>query len=362
MHWQTMYPAFMPTCIDIEVEVNEPELEQKLPLLVLVLGPTGSGKTALALRLAQSFRGEILSCDSVATYRGLELGTAKPSAEERALVRHHLLDMVDPDEVMTAGTWARAARETARALAARGKLPIVSGGTGLYLRAMIDGLAELPPRCPELRERLRKTAEQRPAGYLRRMLVRLDREAAERIHPHDTPKLMRAIEIALLRPVERADAATTATTAGRAESREPDELSQASYPSYPSYPSRDPLPGFRLLRLGLEPPRAALYARLNARAAEMFAAGLVRETRGLQERYGTGVAALGSLGYREAGEVLAGRMREQEAVRLVQQGHRNYAKRQMTWFRREPAVVWLAGFGDAPEMQNEALRLVRAAM
>ncbi len=298
------------------------------PLLVIVLGPTGSGKTALALQLAERFDGEVISCDSVAVYCGMELGTAKPSAAERARVPHHLLDLLEPDEVMTAGDWARSARAAAGAIYVRGKMPIVTGGTGLYLRAFTEGLDPLPPRCPALRTRLLDSAHARPKGYLHRLLRRLDRAAAQQIHENDEPKLIRALEVALL---------------GNGQTKGA---------------GRKPLAGFRLLRIGLEPARPALYERLNRRAAAMFADGLVEETRGLQAKYGSDVRALWALGYREAAAVLAGTMTEEQAVAAAQQGHRNYAKRQMTWFRREPEVHWLPGFGDAGEIAAEAVRLV----
>ncbi len=307
-----------------------------LPLLLILLGPTGSGKTALSLSLAERFDGEILSCDSVAVYRGMELGTAKPSPAERARAPHHLLDLLDPTGVMTAGDWARSARLLARDITRRGRLPIVTGGTGLYLRALTEGLAPLPPRCPAVRSRLMESARTRPGGYLHRMLRRLDRGAAERIHANDEPKLIRALEIALLgtSPASRVDLAANQDA------------------------RRDPLGGFRLLRIGLGPARALLYDRLNRRAAAMFAAGLLEETRQLQVCYGAGAQALGALGYREAAAVLAGTLTEQDAIAAAQQGHRNYAKRQMTWFRREPEVHWLSGFGDEPGIVEEALGLV----
>lgn len=301
------------------------------PLLVIVLGPTGSGKTALALALAEQFGGEVISCDSVAVYRGMELGTAKPSAAERARVPHHLLDLLAPAEAMTAGDWARAARTAAREIVSRRKLPIVTGGTGLYLRALLRGLDPLPPRCPALRARLGGVARSRPAGYLHRMLRRLDRTAAQQIHANDEPKLIRALEIALLGKNQQSPKA-----------------------------AREPLTGFRLLRIGLEPARAELYGRLNRRAAAMFANGLVAETHALVEQYGEDAQALRALGYREAAAVLRGDLTEPEAVAAAQQGHRNYAKRQMTWFRREPEVHWLVGFGDAAETAVEAARLVKA--
>ncbi len=302
------------------------------PLLVILLGSTGSGKTALAVALGEWFGGEIVSCDSVAVYRGLQIGAAKPSASERARVPHHLLDIADPNEAMTAGDWGRHARGAVREIAARGRLPIVSGGTGLYLRALTEGLAPLPPRCPALRERLQTSAKTRPPGYLHRLLRRLDAPAAKAIHPHDQPKLIRALEVALLGP---------APISGG---------------------GRDPLTGFRQLRIGLAPDRPALYERLNRRAEAMFREGLLEETRALRKRWGARAAALGSLGYREAGGVLDGTATLENAIAAVQQGHRNYSKRQGTWFRREPGVHWLTGFGDEPEVEAAAVRLVSAAL
>ncbi|HEV2136944.1 MAG TPA: tRNA (adenosine(37)-N6)-dimethylallyltransferase MiaA [Terracidiphilus sp.] len=300
------------------------------PLVVLILGPTGSGKTALSLALAERFDCEIVSCDSVAVYRGMDVGTAKPTAAERARAPHHLIDIAEPDEPFTAGDYSRLARVALREIAERGRLPIVTGGTGLYLRALTEGLFAGPARREDLRERLRSSARRHGGAWLHRLLARLDVESAERIHENDTPKLIRAIEVCL---------------AGRRP------MSQVL--------SRDPLTGFRLLRIGLNPPRAQLYQRLNRRCAEMFAAGLVDETRGLLERYGP-VKALDSLGYRQARAVLSGEMTEVEAIAAAQQGHRNYAKRQMTWFRREPEVRWFEGFGDEEETMRAAEKLVQS--
>lgn len=303
-----------------------------LPLAVLLLGPTGSGKTALSLALGARFGGEIVSCDSVAVYRGMELGTAKPTPEERTRLPHHLLDVADPDQPFTAGAYSRAARAALREIAARNRLPLVTGGTGLYLRALTEGLFAGPQRHEELRARLRRSAERRRGTWLHRMLTRLDAASAARIHANDTPKLIRAIEVCL-----------------------------ASRKPMSAVMGRDPLTGFRLLRIGLNPPREALYQRLNQRCAEMFAAGLVEETRELLVRYGP-VKALDSLGYRQARAVLDGSMSLDEAVKAAQQGHRNYAKRQLTWFRREPEVHWIAAFGDAAETLRAATELVQNAM
>jgi tRNA dimethylallyltransferase len=309
------------------------------PLAVLLLGPTGSGKSALSLALAERFGGEIVSCDSVAVYRGMELGTAKPTKEERAHVPHHLIDVAEPDEPFTAGEYSRLARKALQEIGARERLPIVTGGTGLYLRALTEGLFAGPARQEALRVRLQSKAQKHgSAGWLHRLLRRLDSATAERIHANDTAKLIRAIEVCLA-------------------ARRP--MSEVM--------GRDPLTGFRLVRIGLNPPRAALppreglYDRLNQRCAAMFAAGLVEETRALLERYGP-VKALDSLGYKQALRVLRESWSNDEAVRAAQQGHRNYAKRQMTWFRREAEVRWIEGFGDEAETVREAEEIVESAI
>jgi tRNA dimethylallyltransferase len=304
---------------------------------VILLGPTGSGKTALSLALADKFDGEIVSCDSMAVYRGMEQGTAKPSKEECARVPHHLIDVADPDEPFTAGEYSRRARAALREIAAREHLPIVTGGTGLYLRALTEGLFAGPARREDLRARLRTSAERHGSEWLHRLLKRLDAATAERIHANDTAKLIRAIEVCV------AARKPMSTILGSEET------------------ARDTLIGFRLLRIGLNPPREQLYNRLNERCAAMFAAGLVEETRGLLERYGP-VKALDSLGYRQARSVLDGSMTEQQAVAAAQQGHRNYAKRQLTWFRREPEVRWIEGFGDEAETARMAAELVESAI
>lgn len=302
---------------------------------MILLGPTGTGKTALSLALGARFDGEIISCDSVAVYRGMDLGTAKPSLEERAHLPHLLIDVADPDQPFTAGAYSRAARLALREISARGRLPIVTGGTGLYLRALTEGLFAGPERHDELRNRLRRSAARRGSAWLHRVLARLDDASAARIHANDTPKLIRAIEVCLAgrRPMSE-------VFASEAE-------------------ARDPLTGFRILRIGLNPPRAQLYERLNRRCAEMFSVGLVAETQALLTRYGQ-VKALDSLGYRQASSVLAGTCTEAVALAAAQQGHRNYAKRQLTWFRREPGVHWIEAFGDEPATIDAALGLVAA--
>lgn len=307
-------------------EIATPE-----PLLVVIVGPTASGKTALSLTLAEKFDGEIVNCDSVAMYREFDIGTAKPSAAERARAPHHLFDSVDPSDDMTAGEYARLARQVLSEINSRSHLAIVVGGTGLYLRALLDGLFPGPQRSEELRERLRERAAKRGSDHLHRILRRLDHNAAEKIHANDTPKLVRAIEVCL------------------ASRQKMTELWQQG---------RNPLRGFRVLRLGLDPDRAGLYDRINQRASQMFESGLIEETRRLLQKYGATAGPLASLGYKQAVQLLHGDLTREQALLAAQQAHRNYAKRQMTWFRREPDVIWLRGFGDDPQIQQEAVRCV----
>ena len=304
-------------------------------LLVVLLGPTASGKTALSLELAARFRGEVVSCDSVAVYRGMEIGTAKPSASERQRIPHHLIDMVTPAEHYTAGDYSRQARLALRQIAGRGHLPIVTGGTGLYLRALLEGLFAGPKRSDALRERLHRSAARHSAGWLHRVLIRLDPDSAARIHANDVPKLIRAIEVSIT-------------------ARQP--LSRAWQTG------RDPLTGFRILRIGLEPERKVLYERINARAALMFTAGLIEETRELLQLYGDTSRVFDSLGYRQARALLRGELSLHDAVSAAQQGHRNYAKRQLTWFQREPEVLWLMGFGDEQHVITQASEKVEQAL
>jgi tRNA dimethylallyltransferase len=306
------------------------------PLLVVVVGPTASGKTALSLTLAERFDGEIVNCDSVATYREFDIGTAKPTTAERARVPHHLFDSVAPNDHITAGEYERQARETLEEIKKRGHLPIVVGGTGLYLRALLEGLFPGPERSEGLRERLRERATRRGSKYLLRILFRLDRAAAEKIHANDVPKLVRAIEVCL--------------------------TLRSKMTELWNERGRDPLRGFRFLRLGLDPDRQVLYERINCRAEQMFEAGLIEETKTLLEKYGNAADPLSSLGYKQALRFIRGELTREQALQAAQQAHRNYAKRQMTWFRREPDVQWLRGFGDGERIQSEAVNCIGTAL
>jgi tRNA dimethylallyltransferase len=322
------------------VAAEHRELAASEPWLVVIMGPTASGKTALSLALAQRFHGEIVNGDSVAMYREFDIGTAKPNAAERSLAPHHLFDCVDPAEYMTAGEYTRQARQILAEVTLRHHLPIVVGGTGLYLRALLEGLFPGPQRSEELRARLRKRVANRRPEHLHRILRRHDGAAAEKIHANDTPKLIRAIEVCL------------------ASRQKMSELWQQG---------REPLRGFRILRIGLDPDRAELYDRIHQRAIRMFETGLIEETKSLLQKYGTEARPLTSLGYKQAVQLLRGELTREQALQAAQQAHRNYAKRQMTWFRREPGVTWLKGFGDDAGIQREAiarvetsLRLIRA--
>jgi len=315
---------------------DDPDIAVPQPLLAVIVGPTASGKTALSLALAEKFNGEIVNCDSVAMYREFDIGTAKPSADERRRAPHHLFDFVDPTQYMTAGEYARQARQVLAEINSRNHLPIVVGGTGLYLRALLEGLFPGPQRSEELRDRLRESAAGRGSDHLHRILQRLDHAAAEKVHANDIPKLIRAIEVCLM----------SRTTGAR---QKMSEMWQQG---------RDPLLGFRILRIGLDPDRAMLYDRINRRALVMFETGLIEETQGLINKYEAAAQPLASLGYKQAVQLLRGELNREQAILAAQQAHRNYAKRQMTWFRREPEVTWLNGFGDDAQIQQRALERV----
>ncbi len=273
-----------------------------------------------------------MNCDSLQLYRGMDIGTAKPDAAERALLPHWLFDVRNPDEVYTAGEYSREGRAVLREIAGRGGLPMVIGGAGFYLRALLEGLFPGPGRSAGVRERLERW-EGRRAGMLHRVLACWDRESAGRIHANDVNKLIRALEIIVLE-------------------RQP--LREAHRRE------RQRLEGFRILKLGLKPPREALRERIAARARQMFERGLIAEVEGLAAAgYGREAKAMEAVGYRQAWACLAGEMTREEAVAETALRTAQYAKRQMTWFRRDPEMVWLEGFGEEAAVQGRAQQHLR---
>ena len=301
--------------------------------MIVVLGPTGSGKSHLALFLARRFHGEVVSCDSVQVYRGLDIGSAKTSRTDRLAVPHHLIDIADPDEDVTAGEYARLARPILDQVHRRGHIPFLAGGTGFYLKALLDGLSPAPERNEKLRLQLAEAARRRP-GVLHRFLTLHDPLSAARIHPNDHQKLIRAIEITAL-----------AKQPASAAQRRP----------------RESLTGWAVSKIGLAPDRQMLHAKLNRRAEEMFRDGLVAETSQLLKAgFSAKSKALQSLGYKQAVQVLAGSLPLADAILECQVKTRQYAKRQMTWFRADPEIHWLPGFGSDSDVQAAAVREVQA--
>jgi tRNA dimethylallyltransferase len=285
----------------------------------------------MGLTLAEEFGGEIVNCDSIQVYRQLDAGSAKTPVAERRGIPHHLIDVADVDEHFSAGDFQRQARQAIASIHARGKLPIVVGGTGFYLRALLEGLSAAPQRNETLRRRLERIAIRRPST-LHRLLAAKDPAAAERIHPHDLQKLIRALEMIVL--------------SGEAASALQDQ-------------PRDALTGVRVVKLGLNPPRELLYERLNERCISMFRHGLIEEVATLHASGYSSAKAMQSLGYKQAIAVITGGASRTAAVEECQLKTRQYAKRQLTWFRGERDVRWLAGFGSDDAIQNEAIVFLR---
>jgi tRNA dimethylallyltransferase len=302
--------------------------------LIVILGPTSSGKSALGISLAERLEGEVLVCDSTQVYRHFDIGTGKVPVAEQHGIPHHLVDLVESQEVFTAGEYRTRALDVLGEVGRRGKLPILTAGTGLYLRALLEGLADAPKRSEHLRERLRNRAELDGPEHLHRLLARMDEEAASRIAPRDTPKIIRAIEIR--------------TLAGKPVG----EIHRSG---------RKRLEGFSIRKIGLQPARDALYARINARVEAMIASGWIEEVRRLEAQ---GIPADAKpfqfIGYSDLRACLEPGSSIQEAVKRIQQSTRQFAKRQITWFRKEPDVTWIAGFGDDVKVLASAVSLARA--
>jgi tRNA dimethylallyltransferase len=298
--------------------------------LVAVIGPTASGKSALAVWLAERLGGEVVACDSTQLYRGFDVGTAKPTEAERRCIPHHLIDLLTAQESATAGGYRQMALAVLEQLRRRNSVPIFTVGTGLYLRALLEGLAASPPRSEELRERLRLSAAEHSAGYLHKILRHLDAQAALKIAAADEQKLIRAIEVCLL-------------------AKKP--LSQVHQSG------RTALRGWRVMKLGLMPERELLYERIHKRTEAMLAHGWLDEVRALvSSGLPENAKPFDFIGYRELRAVIRGEIALEQARAAIQQATRRYAKRQLTWFRKEPAVRRLPGFGDDPALQSEALK------
>jgi tRNA dimethylallyltransferase len=308
--------------------------ENVLLPLVAILGPTASGKSALGVALAERLGGEVVACDSTQLYRGFDIGTAKPRITERRGAPHHLIDVLGPSDNATAGGYRQLALLILDDLRQRKRLPVFTVGTGLYLRALVEGLAEVPQRSEELRARLRASMEGHPHGHLHRVLERLDPEAAAKIAPADEQKLIRAVEVCLL------------------TSKPISEVHRSG---------RTPLEGWRVLKVGLIPPRDELIHRINVRTVAMFERGWLQEVQALLESgLSEHAKPFDFIGYRELRAVLRGEMEFEQARAAIQQSTRQYAKRQLTWFRREQGVRWFSGFGDDVELQGGILEWVQS--
>jgi tRNA dimethylallyltransferase len=303
--------------------------------IIAVMGPTASGKSALGIALARRFNGEVLNCDSVQVYREIEIATAKVTPAEQQGVPHHLIDFVSPEINYTAGAWAAAALAKIAEIEARGRLALLVGGTGFYLRALREPFFASPPTDERLRTRLASLRQMRGPEHLHQLLRRLDPAAAAKLYPRDWVRVQRALEVRL--------------QTGRNIS--------AQQPARPAPPAL----AARIRVFALHPPRADLYARINARTEAHFSAGLVEEVRRL---LATGVPAesnaLGAHGYRRVVEYLHGARDLPSAIEQTKLDVRHYAKRQLTWFRREPDVEWIEGFGDDPDVQARVAAQVDA--
>jgi tRNA dimethylallyltransferase len=283
--------------------------------VVAIVGPTAVGKTDLSFRLASELSCEIVSFDSVQVYRGMDIGTAKPTAEEQGRLQHHLIDVVDPDEPFDAADFVRKAGAVIRSVTARGKVPLLVGGTGLYLRSLIKGLASCPGRDPQLRARLHAFGAEHGTGALHRRLSEVDPETASRVHPMDTFRVIRALEV--------------------------HELTGEPISSWRRRHERSQGRLFPCRKLGLIRPRAELYRRIDRRVDTMLEAGLLEEVRSLLDKgYSPRLKSLQSLGYRHMIDFLSGRLSFEEAARQLKRDTRHYAKRQLTWFRADPEVRW----------------------
>ncbi|HSR53005.1 MAG TPA: tRNA (adenosine(37)-N6)-dimethylallyltransferase MiaA [Acidobacteriota bacterium] len=303
---------------------------RSLRRLVVIAGPTASGKSSLAVKAALRLQGEIVNCDSMQLHRGLAVGTAKPDERERCRVPHHLYDRLEPDEFFSAGRYMDEAREICRAISARGHLPFVVGGTGLYLRALLEGVFEGPSAHGELRRRLTQSEQRSGPGHLHRMLQRFDPQSASRIQPGDVFRQVRALEVYFV----------TGTPLSLLREQ------------------KVPFRGYRILKIGLRLPREKLYDRINFRVSRMLREGLADEVQRLLDAgYSQQSKGFEALGYGHVADFLQGRISREEAVERTRRDSRRYAKRQMTWFRREQGLHWIEQAGEDEEALQAFMKL-----
>jgi tRNA dimethylallyltransferase len=299
------------------------------PKAIVVCGPTGVGKTGFAIEMARALKGEIVGADAMQVYRSMDIGTAKPTLDQRAMVRHHMVDVVDPDKAFDAETYAKLAFEIVKKLQTKGIPPFIVGGTGLYIKSLIYGLFDAGPGAPEIRKRLKSESEEKDVGILYERLKQCDPATAERLHMNDTYRIIRALEV------------YEATGKPISEFQERHRFQESR---------------METLKFGLRMEREILYDRINERVDQMLDAGLLREVKKLlASGYASDLKSMQSIGYRHMIEFIEGRVDWEEAVRTMKRDTRRYAKRQLTWFKADPEVIWVA-----PEDINHIVEKTRS--
>jgi tRNA dimethylallyltransferase len=306
-------------------------VSDKIPAIV-ILGPTASGKTHLAIALASKFQGEIISCDALQIYRHMDIGTAKIPLEKREGILHQMLDLRDPGQDFSAGDYQRLAREALRETHGRGNIPFVVGGTGFYLRALTDGLFQGPSRSEELRIRMRKIIQRKGSRILHRSLQHVDPTAAEKIAEADAERIIRAYEV---------------------------YLATGKPLSWWQQKPRDALEGYRWLKIGIRVPREQLYRRIDQRAEEMYQSGFLEEVQQLMKKFPVESHAFKAIGYRQVIEYFGGRLTLKQTIEETKKQSRRYAKRQLTWFRADPDIIWLEDGLDGIGLEARAEDMVR---